>query len=282
MGSTTSRYALPYPAESDSADPPHDFSQLANTADGIITGYIAQSSGTAPSSPQGTIWYQTDSGYVMYKNATGWTKVSNSVIQTSSAPTAYSTYTTGQLWLNTSTNALSVYTGSGWQIVSNFPATMGSAGTILTSAGSGNTPTWSAPTVSNAAWQVIDNSTYYLYGPSNNTLTTNASSGVSGFKTYQINFAMVSNSSASQNGQSVTISYAVSGASITSSTGASRQIGYTAGAASPQVYPSYVDTRILTVDGTGSITITPTIGAAGSTQGVTLGNLRWTIIGISN
>jgi len=142
MGSTTSRYALPYPAESDSADPPHDFSQLANTADGIITGYIAQGSGTAPSSPQGTIWLQTDSGYVMYKTTSGWTNISSSVIQASSAPTAYSTYTTGRLWLNTSTNALSVYTGSGWQIVSNFPATMGSAGTVLTS--NGSTTAWSS------------------------------------------------------------------------------------------------------------------------------------------
>jgi hypothetical protein len=282
MSSITPRYSLPYPLSTDPANPPNDFNALATTVDNVITGYVTAASTSAPSSVQGTIWYQTDSGYVLYKNSAGWTNISNNVIRATSAPTAYSTYTTGQMWLNTSTNALSVYSGSAWQIVSNFPATMGSAGTILTSSGVGSTPTWSAPTVSNAAWQVIDGSTYTLSGPSSNSSTTTASSGVSGFKTYQINFSMISNSAASQNGQSVTVSYAVSGASITNSTGASRQIGYTAGSSSPQIYPSYVDMRILTVDGTGSITITPTINAAGSSQYVTLGNLRWTIIGISN
>ena len=146
MPSNTSRLGLQYPLSSDPANPPADFSTLANKIDQIVTGFGSGTS--APTTAYaGYLWYNTSTGTLTYYyNATqGWLIGSAQIssVAPGSAPV-------GSYWYNSTNNVLSVnvVTAIGspsWKAIVPAP---GAAGTVLTS--DGTNTAWSAPAITAA------------------------------------------------------------------------------------------------------------------------------------
>lgn len=184
--------------------------------------------------------------------------------------TAPSSPVIGNLWYNTNVSQLEVWNGTAWVVAtpSPLPATIGTAGQVLST--NGTNTVWETLTVpaANNAW-------FASYGTViavSSSASTNTQLTVSGFTTYLITtkFQLVATPSGSGN---IGLSYTVNTGTLSNATSTVGQYDNTGHGS------IFTDTRVVVASTSGSITITPNVNATNGT--VQLNWFETSIVGIS-